>query len=1065
MATLEHMAAYADELIGVLIKAAAEDPDPLIAIMQALEGARPLGDDISSDRLRTVLFRCFNAYDDENCRTLGMVQFARFVTDFVDCLSGTLVDLGPKVATTPDESWQDRSRWDVAGQELSLKAKRLHNGFKSDPSHWTARWYDFMDTTKDGRGLRYAEVQNAFAGPLTSEWLSELNGCALLADNPASPVPMSYRNGSTSPFSAPPFSHPNNSFSGPAPGHAPNPTEMTLDITDAANSIHQEEKKRIGFMLCLYYSCHFVLLSCLLTLQVDPSRTYPLHTMVAGAFVNVEYEPGRDLHSVRTVDDVYAWLQGAWAPALFRDLPPRGVYGLNPLGATPYLRQKRRAAKDCTDLDYFTRGSSCYDSGSFSSDAFNGFNAVYVKQPFHKPIADEGSDFVVEFPVFNSSDSGYLQTFSDAVDLVASLKADGWFTMRSAFLEANSLIYNPSLDALSLQRVVFVISDSGTVTPLATRDNQFSDHHHGSLLLTRKAVVYDSDENRSGIRLGFEIVLLAVTFSEMIVEAVRYFRTWTRSRCLLGYFYASPWNLYQIAFYMFAVTYTGLYITHALEKTHNNVLTLDNKDTGVGVYREMVLFGGLLIILSIIRVFRFISAVSPYVRVVSRVLHAVVVPLVVFGVLYTMAGLVFAIAGHYLFGSGLDSFATLGSAIQTVLQSVIVGLSYDQISSPLANPTASSFPLVYYWVVVVCLSVLLAGLLAAIFVASYEAVMERSAKERKENQDIPSTGRPWSRRSLTFQCSNYPSMLLRYWREREWVIPVARRHPLQATVAAEVIGGTNLRVSLSLKDSDAQPFSGFLLLLPRDLLRNTGLYNRSGMATRYAAVTRCKAGMEPKYYNRPNWCQYAQEWWMSDEYIHDFANGGMIWSGVEEGVTSVQATRVEVHRRRVWFENTLQGVSIQPCDETLYTSTQYVPFKVGIFRPRVLQVHTSCRTLMPVSKWERQSLIFEFQDVVSPSWPNKDFASLPVRGVYPTYSAVNNGVSDLSAKLVVVLGDQPVPAYICGHHGRFTSEAVTEAFGEGVATYIEDMVIGRFGISSERPMHNAAKSSSPLHLD
>eukprot|EP01064_Diplonema_japonicum_P014540 TRINITY_DN22208_c0_g1_i1.p1 TRINITY_DN22208_c0_g1~~TRINITY_DN22208_c0_g1_i1.p1 ORF type:complete len:1099 (+),score=130.96 TRINITY_DN22208_c0_g1_i1:41-3298(+) len=1085
MSDTQLMTEYVDALVGILIGTAVVDPDPLEAISGVLEGTRPVGREIETGEVRSILFKCFNKYDMENKRALGVVVAGRFLTDFIECFSSALVDLGPKVATTPDESWEDRSRWDVTGQELALKAKRLQNGFKNDPDHWISRWYNFIDTTKDGKGLRYAEVQNVFAGGLVTGWLSEINSCGLLADNPESPPPMSYRGRSGSvggTYAKDVVSMQDNTNTQP---------EMTLNISDAANYIHQEEKKRVGFMLSAYYLCHFVLLATILTLQIDAPNTYPLHSTLTSNLIGMEFSPGRTLDSVRSIDDIYTWLRQVWAPILFRELPKTDVFKLNPLAATPYLRQKRRLkVGNCTEKNnlavYRTaEGKTCFDSDRFSNAAFAGYEAVDVPEMFHTPKEGRGDDFAAVFPVVtvppeNATSgswvqAGLLQSSSEAVDAINDLQAANWLSLQTAFLEANSLVYNPNLDAISVQRIVFTITDAGAVIPLATQDHRFGPDHGGTLFLTRRAVMYDSDENRSSFRLGFEIVLLVVTFCEIAVETVRYYRICSRSRSFFGYFTASPWNVYQLVFYIFATTFTGLFITHSLSRTHSRVSTLDNKD-GDGtnaVYRVMLIFGGLLLILSILRVFRFVSAGSHWGRIVSRVLHTAVGPLLVFGMLYMTTGLIFAVAGHYLFGAGIVGYATMGNAMQTTLQALLIGPSYSQLSSPIADPSEGWVALIYFWAVYVTLGVLFAGILAAVFVAPYEDVMERCFTERLAALDVPSTGRPWSRRSLTFQCSNYPSMLLRYWCQREWVVPVGRRHPLKVVATAEVITGSNLRVSISpLNMGDIEHFSGILFLAPRDMIRNTTGQDRSSLVERYASVTRCRAGMEPKYYNKPNWCQYTQEWWMDDAYLRDFTDGGMSWSGAEEGVSHIQATDIEMHRRRVWLENTVRGASIPLCDETLYSSTSYMPFQVGAFRPRVLRVDTPCRTILGHGRsWERESLIFEFQDVVSPSWPSKDFTQLEVKGVYPTYSNVSTG--DLSGKLVVILGDQPIPAYICGNKERQTSTAITSAFdGGSVLPYIEEMVIGRFGISSERPLHSTGgstrrdnKSSSPLNMN
>ena len=1069
----EVMMKFVDTFVGVLIRVAADSEDPLTAVGLMLAGEdSTVCSHVATNEVRAHLFAAFNAYDINNARLLKDDALFIFLSDFVQCFSSSLAELGPDLATTPDESWEDRARWDAMGGELSARAMRLKAGFNHDPDSWVGRWSSMLDTMHDGKGLRYAEVQLALAGVGTAEWLKEMNTCASLTDvrgSPQHPLLLNDAPGrelSVQRSASHSLRRARHSSASPA---AP---EMTLDIADAACAMDADIKARRGVVRCLYYSLYFALLTLVLSLQMG-SDAYHMQRLLVNNLVDPEYTLRKTLHDVRDVEDVWLWLQNVWTPFVFQDYALRRVAQSNVVAATPFLRQRRRRIKvkceERVNIVVYDRSadSPCFASG-FSSTAFTGnssgiqYAPVDYDKAYYTPDP-VGEDFLVTFPSFNASDtySHYERAVSSEAEVATILQimqADAWLGSQTAFLEANVVLYNADTETIGVSRVVFSQTSAGGIVPFADDMAPFSDNHHGSVMLARRANRFRSNTS-SYVQVALEGMLVLVTVVEFFIfEVLVYIDSYRRTQSVLGYFKIA-WSYVQLLYYCVFVTYVGLYITYAsLPEPDNSVNSLENfSNNGLdSIYPVMLIFGGILVVTSMVRVLRYVGSLTSSIYVVSGVIEACWLPLMALFVLFMVAVVVFAVVGYYFYGHGFVSFSTMGNAVQMVVDFIIRGIRYSDLNNPLADPSQGVFTAFYYWSLVIVLTILFMSLLIAVFVASYDAVMDRADQRRKENLDIPSTGRPWSRKSLLNSVMNYSSTLLNTWRINNWVVPVATDWKFDAVAAADIVQGTNLRVVISTPNKEAiASCTGIIFITPREMLKNDLSEKRGNFVPHYALFTRCIAGREPHLYNKRDWCRYTPEWWMQDQYVHDFVDGGFSWTASEEG-SATAAVPTETHRRTIWLSEHSKGHQIPVVDPRHFVSTQLVPFEVGSYRSRVLRIQQPCSVLFQGPEWEHESLVFEFRDVVSPKWHTTKCGSgvkqLPVNGVYRTYRPLQVSRTEFQgSKLVVVLGDQKAPEYVCEMRERQTATAVKATCSKGTVPFAEDMVIARFGVSNERP--------------
>ncbi|KAJ9444572.1 Polycystin-2 [Diplonema papillatum] len=856
---------------------------------------------------------------------------------------------------------------------------------------------------------------------------------------------------------------------------------MTVDIAQAASSIRQHQKTQFAFLLFAWHAGYLVLLAVTLSLQVTAGDTRAAHAALVQNIVDRPFEASRHLQDVRSVADVHAWLSNVYVPYVFAAAPARSVLRYNAIAATPFLRQRRKRVEPGCDADfnleaYPAPDSRCFRPGDFSPGPIAGaasgasYAAVDYDGPYQAPKAGSGgTDFVVYFDVLGSVPAAGPAAFevasvADAAAAVDTLRRDRWFDEGSAFLEAHALLYTPDLDVLSEVKVVFTVDSAGVVTPLAGRHAPYGSVHRGSHLSSSVVAMYDTGRTAPDARLALEIVLLVATISEFFAEGVRAFRVGRRTGAgLRGYIEESAWNPFSLFFYVLLVVVFGLHLGYAaqtdLRSGKTGGATLDDEPaipaTDLDTIRPaFVALNATLLVLATVRVLRPVGRMHESIRRVSRLLRVIGPALLVFSLFLLLACLVFAFVGYHFFGPYAAGYSTFGSALVRTFTFFFRGApAPDEFRGVFADPSVGSFPPLFLWARAGVLLLQLAAVAIAIFTSAYDASVVQSDRVRKENHDVPSTGRMWSRRTVLFQCSNYPSSLLAHWCEHRAVAPVARSHAIRAVASAEVVGGGNLRVLISTKRmDDIRGCSGVVFVLPPEMLRDQPAQNRAEHTRFHGLFTRCRAGHEPRKFPRPNWCQYTGEWWMRAEYLDDFVAGGALWRGKEEGVADIAAPAAEVHRRSLWLAEKARGIALVPCDAEHFVSTTFVPYAVGNFRSRHIRVLTTGEELLSnggrtADSWDYQSLVFEFPDVTSSRWPLK---LLPVTGVYRTCQHASRGC--IRPQLVVVVGEQPVPHYICGHRERYTSEELLEPFERrpGIRTYIEEIVLGRFGISNER---------------
>eukprot|EP00755_Sulcionema_specki_P007745 Sspe_Gene.39028::Locus_18834_Transcript_2_3_Confidence_0.500_Length_3506::g.39028::m.39028 len=1080
----------------VNLLAGLSDADPVSAIDRIISGTAPPPGAIASPQLRSLLFSTFNTYDVSGSRSLRAgADAVRFFSDFADAFADALARIGPEVAakaiTSPNESWEERSRSDAAGQIIVQLAARFRAGFQSNPGVWARRCFEFIDSTFDGRGLRYAEVQAALAGTRVQSFLQLLSSATLTAEEyarlgtPVScPLPLSFAGsvprGRRGSFST-------DSVCSPLAGDValPPPPPLTLDVADAACALHGEEKKRLGTMCCIYYVVYFALLITVLLMQMGVSETHHLHVLLHDHLVVAEFAPSRSLPSVRSFDDIWGWLHEVWAPFLFRDIPNLRAGMYNVVVATPFLRQQRRrvdtGCKEPVNIAVYNAfaNDSCFDMDSFSSTAFTGaasnltFSPVHFRRPYHTPGPD-GDDFMVAFPLSEGSfaspgdpNSRVVRTVAEAQAALRALQEDRWLSYQTAYLEVYAMLYNPNLDVLGHTKVVFAVTPGGGVLPLATASDPYGGSHGGSSIMVRRAHLYGKDADTA--RLVLEVAVVVLTAVELLVEGVRAVRETRKAASWLGYLSSTPWSTFQLIYFSIFFSTVGLYASSIprLPSVADGGVLLDgaSHDGGDPIYPTAVTLGGICMILAVLRVVRYLGCVSTSFSMVHRAVELAIWPLVPFLVLLMLAVVTYAIVGYYFFGHGIRSFSTMAASVQTVIQYVIHGELYDLLDHPMADESYGVFPPIFFWSFVLVMVLLLGNLFLAILVSTYDCVLDTMVREQREHLDVPSTGRLWSRRSISYHWSNHPSTILRRWVRGGWVLPVARRHPIKSLASAEVVGGTNLRITLTICRLQAvEGCSSICFVLPRDMLRcfDNPLDPSATTSEGCAMLTRCQGGYEPKRCPRANWCVFVREWWMEPQYLADWRQSGSLWMAADEGGTFA-AGKLEVRRRVMWYEAHERGMDYTMEGSATTVSTIFIPFRVGVHHPRSLHIESKVTELLVArADWMYQTLVFEFPDVVSPASPHPHHRTLPVQGLYRTTSSLFSPPT--SDRAVLAVGDQHVPAYVpCGARERFTDTEVLREFAKypNCRSYVEDMVVGRFGVSESAPPGTTLTKTAP----
>ena len=1085
----ESLLRYIDTLIAALVEKAAEQSDPLVAISNILVGDYMHATrSVASDELRTLLFDSYNAYDIDNRRALKGVAVEQFLTDFIQSFAAYLGSL--EIPAVQHESWEDRSRWDATKLDLLLRANRLKVGFEQDPDRWLSNWISFLDTTGDGKGIRYAEIQAAFAGSRTPEWLAEINKCNSLTEGPIStPIPQlnkslvdvrsTRREQPVDPKASKWLTSGKTSYtprSKSSPRHTTRySSEMTLDIADAASSLVLQEKQRFGCCLFIYFFLYFIVVSVMFGLYVDVERSSSLQSSVKASLVQKEFISNRRLTDVTTIDDLNLYIRNVWLPAMHY------FNSVGMVATTPQIRQRiKQQVTNCVEevrIVAYGRGDnrSCFDKSTYRSTQFSGTTGTYIptdyrgtyKTPVVNPVVAENRDFLIRLTVFpanispvpvNSQSIALTGTVAVAQQGYTTLSSDGWIGYQMAFVELTAALYSNDEDVFTNSRIVFVMTDSGGIISYAGISDGFGQDHKGSIIETKRVNRHDSDHESDNARLSFEITFAVFTAAEIVYEIYCYVQSYRHTKSVIvARLTSSPSGLFALFFNSIVITVISLYLLLQYPST-TSTQTLDNGSDIADIYQYTALLclGAILVVLSAVRILSSVGVLSKTLGTVIEVVSATLPSLLMFCFLFIVCVVVFAFIGHYCFGHGASEYSTVGDAIGQVLPAIIQSLDYSIINNPVADPSQGVIAPLYYWFAVIVIGVLLLTTMVSIFVAVYDATLYSFNLRRKLELDVPQTGRFWSRRAIQFTYSSYPSTLLKFWKKSGWITPVTR-HKVQASCSVEIVEDSSLRIMISTSDSGGRSelfnSRGIIFLLPPELLannpRNT---NRTQMVKRCSLFTRCQAGLEPKNYNIRDWVQYSPEWWMRDEYLQDFAIGGDHWKKVESGV-ELMSSPEEQHRRAAWLSSKNSGSEAEACSAEHFTSTTYVPYATGTYRSRILKITQPLRELLHNGpKWEHESIVFEFPDVVSSQWPNthietRGTRSLPVKGVFKTYSTSGS-------MLVVVIGDQPSPSYIATGNERFTAAQIMDIKGKDIKRYIDQMIVGRFGISSNRSSHS-----------
>eukprot|EP01060_Flectonema_neradi_P032500 TRINITY_DN517_c0_g2_i1.p1 TRINITY_DN517_c0_g2~~TRINITY_DN517_c0_g2_i1.p1 ORF type:complete len:1100 (+),score=165.31 TRINITY_DN517_c0_g2_i1:46-3345(+) len=1078
----ECLVRYIDTLVASLVEKAAEQHDPLTAITNILTGDyMQVTESISSDELRTLLFEAYNAYDSGNNRALKGSVLQQFLTDFITTFANYLGGL--EIPAVQHESWEDRSRWDAAKLDLLLRANRLKVGFEQDPERWLTSWVSFLDTTGDGKGIRYAEIQAAFAGARTPEWLAEINKCCSLTEGPiTTPIPPQSRPNIRQKRDQPTtkdagrwLTSGQTSYTPRAkssPGHHSSySSEMTLDIADAASFLAIQEKQRFGFCLFIYYVLYFIIIATMFGLYVDAERTSSLQLSLRAALTQKEFLPNRRLEHVQTISEINTYITNVWIPYMHY------ANEIGILATTPQLRQRlKRIATSCEEevrIASFNRslGNPCFEGDEFLSGEFKGVTDTYTatdyRGTYKTPVVNADSlqnrDFLVRFTAFSTQISPTPPntlsvpingTVSEAQTDYGVLATDEFMSYQMAFVELTAAMYTNDEDVYANTRIVFAMTESGLVEPFSGRDGYYGHYHHGSTIETRRVVNRDTDHEPDNARLSFEIMFAVFSLTEIIYEIYSYVQSYRHTRTVVAArLVGSYWSVFRLILFSTIITITVLHLTLEYPST-GSTETLDNaSDIADGhQYVALLCLGAILLMLSAIRVLSTVGVLSKFLETIVKVVGLALPSLFMFCLLFMVCVFVFAYIGHYCFGHGSPNFSTMARSMEQVLPAIILSLDYGSFNNPLSDPSQGVIAPLYYWFAIIVIGVLLATTMVSIFVSVYEAAVYSFNLQKKSELDVPQVGRVWSREALS-SYSSFPSTLLKYWKKNGWVTPVSR-HKLTALCSAEIVENTSLRIMISTSAPSGRDelFSsrGIVFLLPPELLRNSprNKANRTQLVKRCSLFTRCQAGLEPKNYNIRDWVQYAPEWWMHEGYQNDFSVGGTSWKALEAGI-EVHASPDEIHRRSAWLTAKQNGSEAEACSADHFTSTTYVPYVTGTYRSRLLRIEKPLRELLQNGpKWEHESVVFEFPDVVSSQWPcssveHRGTTSLPVKGVYKTHATTG-------PLLVVVIGDQPHPNYIATGNERFTAAQIMNIKGTTIKRYADQMIVGRFGISNNR---------------
>eukprot|EP01065_Artemidia_motanka_P053344 TRINITY_DN9878_c0_g4_i1.p1 TRINITY_DN9878_c0_g4~~TRINITY_DN9878_c0_g4_i1.p1 ORF type:complete len:995 (+),score=280.51 TRINITY_DN9878_c0_g4_i1:55-3039(+) len=906
------------------------------------------------------------------------------------------------------------------------------------------------------------------------------------------------------------------------------PAVITIDIVDASSALHRESRRRTELLACCWCVVYFVLLIAVVLLQMATPATHSLHRAVSEQLFEAEFATDRKLRDVRSLADVWSWLDAVWAPSLFGQIDGSGApFGSrNALAASPAIRHRRLRTEQC-DSALPTAGQ-CYDADSFSSDTAVGA-AQYpaVSWPgFMDAAAGSGEDFVAVFPpsawaqhtqwpatVTGHLRSGTVSSLNDTLDGLRRLRDDGWLGDGTAFVTAHCAVYNADSDTLAVVQIVFATTAAGRVIPAATADDPYAGSHWGTRVVVRRATLYDWGRSEDIARLVLECIVLAMVAAEMVREVVAVVSAVRQSHAPVVHLLSAGvggWTCFVVLHRAVLCSCLVVYAVMAAnmpaprdDPDGRRLATLDQSGTSDDLYSAWVPLAAASVALAVVRLVRYMRSLAAQFHLFVRTLEILLSRLLPFLVLFLSAVFAYATAGWYVFGDGTRDYATFAASLQTVLGHAIIGADVGGIVwDPLLGTLGPAFPLVFFWTFAMVCIFLLVNVFVALLVGAHEAAWhERSGQHRGEP---PRGDSCWQ--SLTRNVLNHPSDMLRDLRRSRWTLPVSRSYPLSAAASAEVVSGSSLRVILTLTSADlerAALATGFVFVLPPHLAAAFGDNTQDSIEGR-CLFTRCESGYEPRRYQATDWCVLGPHWWMDEPVLADWReNGeaGVMWTAEQHGsCTDPSASRAsaeELVLRQQWYEmcSVADWDALEACRP--YQDTVSLPFSMASRHSRVLRISTAPLGELLADRpegWARQSLVFEFVNVVSSEWVSRTAstnavtcvslqsppgpasltgrsqsatsAEIPaaeddghrVLGVQPP--CIASGRDGGAHKVVVAVGDVDMPPYVpAGMRERIRGDTLLQGLrpGSGFREFVEDFLIMQFGVADDPP-----EEASPL---
>eukprot|EP01006_Ploeotia_vitrea_P041440 TRINITY_DN66527_c4_g3_i1.p1 TRINITY_DN66527_c4_g3~~TRINITY_DN66527_c4_g3_i1.p1 ORF type:complete len:757 (+),score=40.39 TRINITY_DN66527_c4_g3_i1:55-2271(+) len=451
---------------------------------------------------------------------------------------------------------------------------------------------------------------------------------------------------------------------------------------------------------------------------------------------------------------MWAWVEQVWVPRLFNTRVeegnnssiPRGTAMTNltefwlednKLAAAPTIEQWRAGSIPCDDVSFLTSNKPCVDFYNTTAEPFESAAAqdkytirsdstVRVKLRFNSviPVPTDGTLTV------------NITHQQDALDLIAQLRNDSFVDPFTSSVVFSATFFNPHANLIALLRVVFRITITGFVQPVAPMWTRGYLEHRGSVLRIQRFYTYK--QTLDYIRAALEGMFLLGTIIGTCTELWHAKHAWRNGGSVIGYFSLTTSYGRENCFDFFVLLSTyGTMTLYGLSMREFGYKDIHGKalpvlpeyahDSFGHAYYAAATFLVVIHTYQLLKHCRF----NPRWKFLTVTLAVALTELFHFSILFMIILVGYAFAGNYYYGPTVYIFSSIPRSLQTMLQ-LAIGQSrteFDQLSSPEADSTGSLLPVFFYWSFIFIVFFIMVNMFLAIIMKGYDAATEAIKKK------------------------------------------------------------------------------------------------------------------------------------------------------------------------------------------------------------------------------------------------------------------------------------------------------------------------------------------------